>query len=159
MSFDAFSIFAPQSLGYACGLDQNGNGRLERTLYETTDAGTFLSQVVFPQKNNGAGGGGVIRASLEATAGLSGGPVWVITDWTSAAVDTSLSIAAEKVLVGVLTGSPQTACEQGKNWAAAMTPTTRSRIISIIQNGTAPGMVQHNFTHYAGGTPECTTFP
>lgn len=139
--FSAFKGLTPRAMGYACGHQSNGAARRDARLYATDDSGAFLGQELFPLAA-GAGGGALIRTSLEGTAGMSGGPVWV-------------EMSGEPQLVGVLLGSPQEACNNGENWVAGLSPATRQRILGVITNGAAPGMVSHGFQAGGGGFDLC----
>lgn len=139
--YSAFDDLTPRAAGYACGKQADGSSRRHARPYATDDSGAFLGQALFPE-SGGTGGGALFRTSLEAVSGMSGGPVWI-------------EQGSEAVLVGVMIGSPQEACNDGENWVAGLSVTTRARILGILMNGSAPGMVSHTAQGGAGDSDLC----
>jgi hypothetical protein len=115
--------------------------RRDSTPYATDGSGAFLGEEQFPS-SGGAGGGALYRTSLEGVAGMSGGPVWV-------------EQGGEPILVGILIGSPQEACNQGENWVVGLSITTRQRIIQVLSTGTAANMAAVSPQGGGGGGDFC----
>lgn len=139
--FSGFENLTPRAAGYPCGRQADGSDRRPARPYTTDGSASFLNGVLFPAVA-GAQGGSLLRTSLEGTSGMSGGPVWVEQN-------------GQALLVGVLIGSPQEACDAGENWAAGLSVTTRQRIMQVIADGSAPGMVSQGFMSGGGGFDEC----
>jgi V8-like Glu-specific endopeptidase len=73
------------------------------------------------------GNAGVLETNIQQADGASGSPVYLFD-------------GGERIVVGVLVGSPPGACMQGRTWAAWLTPNVIERIQEAItgQTGTHP---------------------
>lgn len=126
-----FGPFVARATGYVCGRDPPtllpGQCRDDLWLYQTM-ANASISEVLM-----WAGGSGTLIMDVEATARMSGCPVWV-------------SVLGVPIQVGVMTGSNCNAAQgtDDENWAAALTPEARDRIEAVITNSGHPLMTANS---------------
>ena len=133
-----------RGLGYGCYANCTASIGAGKPL-KTKDNGSFLNYKEWPASINN---GGLIICDVEGSGGMSGGPVWYYD-----------KDKKRRYLMGVLGGSPQTVCQNGKMWAAALSPGTQLRIVTIM-NGTALGSMQKITpapASYFSSVPSCTT--
>ncbi len=133
-----------RALGYGCNAGCTASIGAGKPL-KTKDDGTFLNYKEWPASVNN---GGLIICDVEGVGGMSGGPVWYYDAGKK-----------RRYLVGVLIGSPQSACLNGKMWAAALSPGTQLRIVATL-NGSPPTSMQKitpSPANYLANAPFCTT--
>ena len=132
MNFGAIDV---RATGYACGREPPsmdlGMCRIDLWPYTTSAEARVLELVMQAE------GTGTLRADVEATARMSGGPVWI-------------NFLGVPVQIGVLIGS--NCMDDGANWAAALTDTALAWIQVAIFSGSHPSLVHR--TPGAGFYPD-----
>lgn len=133
-----------RALGYGCYANCTASIGAGKPL-KTKDNGSFFNYKDWPSSINN---GGLIICDVEGSGGMSGGPVWYYDKANK-----------KRYLMGVLVGSPQTVCQNGKMWAAALSPGTQLRIAATL-NGNAPTSLQKVTpapANYYSSAPSCTS--
>ncbi|MEM0997059.1 MAG: serine protease [Bacteroidota bacterium] len=116
-----------RAVGYSCHAGCSDTGTVDGRALKTDGSATFLN---YKEYSSAINNGGLIVTDLEGTGGMSGGPVWYYEAATN-----------KRRLLGVFIGSPQSACNNGKNWVAALSPGTQLRIV-VVMNGTDVSSMQ-----------------
>lgn len=99
----------PFSIGYP-------GDKPEGTVWQTGSSNSFIYSDFIWQ---GGGERGLLVLTNDGVGGQSGSPVYVFD-------------GGQRVIVGVLTGSPASVCQQGHMWAARLTPGALEHLDSVL---------------------------
>lgn len=141
---DVFKGNTIRAAGYGCYAKCTASIGVNRPL-KTDDSGSFLNYKEWPASINN---GGLIISDVEGSGGMSGGPVWHYDQ-----------ASKRRRLIGVLVGSPQSACDNGKMWASALSPGTQLRLVATMNGGNIGSMIKRGLplSQYHRVPAACTT--
>lgn len=109
VSWNELENRTPFSIGYP-------GDKPRGTLWQTGSSNSFVFSDFLWQ---GGGESGLLVLTNDGVGGQSGSPVYVFQ-------------GGRRIVVGVLTGSPESACRQGHDWASRLTPGALEHIDGIL---------------------------